>query len=211
MPPADGPARVGQQGVGHDVADQVDLLRPASLGEQAGHRVRGRGEQVVADPVGDDPVDLLGHRPVAAAQARLHVRQRDPELGGDQGAGQRRVDVADHDHHVGGQVGGERLEGRHHPAGLHRVGARARAEEVIGAAQAQVGEEHLAHRRVVVLAGVDQDDLGAPRLERVHDRLDLDEVGPGPRYADQPHESARTGSQSVSTFGPDSTRRQSST
>ena len=76
VPPGRGPVGVRQQGVHHDVADQVDLLDPASLGPQVGHRVRGRGEQVVAHPVGDDPVDLLGHRPVAAAQARFHVRQR---------------------------------------------------------------------------------------------------------------------------------------
>jgi len=37
--------------------------------------------------VGDDPVDLLGHHPVEAAQSRLHVRDGDPELGGGESAG----------------------------------------------------------------------------------------------------------------------------
>jgi hypothetical protein len=43
------------------------------------------------------------------------------------------------------------------------------------------------HRGVVVLAGVDQDDLRPSLLERVHHRLDLHVVRAGPRYADNSH------------------------
>ena len=51
--------------------------------------------------VGDDPVDLLGHRAVEAAQAGLDVGDRDAHLGRGQRRGQGRVDVAGDDHEVG--------------------------------------------------------------------------------------------------------------
>jgi hypothetical protein len=80
----------------------------------------------------------------------------------------------------GVQVGRQRLERRHHPAGLHGVAARARGEEVIGAADAEIGEEHVAHRRVVVLAGVHEDDLGPALGQCVHDRLTFMKLGRAP-------------------------------
>ena len=100
--PLAGPSGVHEQRVDHDVADEVDLRLRVSLGPQVGRRVVRRGEQVVADPVGDDPVDLLGHRPVAAAQAGLDMGGRRPQLRGDQGACQCRVHIANHDHIVRG-------------------------------------------------------------------------------------------------------------
>ena len=64
------------------------------LGAQVLDRGRRRREEPARQVVGDDPVDLLGHPPIEAAQAGLDVRDGQPELGGDQRAGQRRVRVA---------------------------------------------------------------------------------------------------------------------
>ena len=85
---------VRQQRVDHHVADQLDPVGRRALGEQVVDRVGGRGEEQIGERVGHEPVDLLGHRPVTAAQPRLDVGDRHAELGRTSGAGDRRVDVA---------------------------------------------------------------------------------------------------------------------
>ena len=71
------------------------------------------------------------------------------------------------------------LEPLHHASGLLRVRARADAEHVVGGGDAQFLEEDLGHRRVVVLAGVDQHrvELVGTSLELGDDRRRLHEVG----------------------------------
>src|SRR5207244_268175 len=102
-----GPVQVGQESVDHHVADQVDLVSPVTLCPQVGARVwRGR-EQVIADPVGDDPVDLFWHRPVPAAQAGFDVADQSATLGSNQGTGHGRVHVAHDQDRVGTQLGDE--------------------------------------------------------------------------------------------------------
>ena len=100
MSPPDRPVQVGQQRVGHDVAHEIDLVVSVPLGPQVGDRIRGWREEVVADPVDDDAVDLLGHRPVPAAQPGFDVREQGAGLRGDQRAGQGGVHVPDDHHHV---------------------------------------------------------------------------------------------------------------
>jgi hypothetical protein len=58
-------------------------------------------EQDLGELVGDDSVDLLGHRPVEAPETGLDVRERDPELRRSERSGQGRVDVARYEHEVG--------------------------------------------------------------------------------------------------------------
>ena len=77
----------------------------ASRGQPVAAQVRGRvvggRQQDGRELVGEDPVDLLGHRSIERAQPGLDVRDRDAPLGGDQRGGERRVDVSDHDDEVG--------------------------------------------------------------------------------------------------------------
>ena len=77
-----GPVDVGEQGVDHHVADaggsRSGAMPSASrLASASALGVNSKSGQ----PVGDDPVDLLRHRPVAGPQPRLHVGDRDPQLG----------------------------------------------------------------------------------------------------------------------------------
>ena len=65
--------------------------------------------------------------------------------------------------------------------------AEALAYDGVHSRGTELGEEHVAHRGVVVLPGVDQDDLRPAFFERVHHRLDLHEVRPRSRYADDSH------------------------
>ena len=98
-------------------------------------RLLGVDEEVVRELVGDDPVDLLRHRAVEAAQARLDVGDRDPELHRDERRRERRVDVAGDDHEVRALLLEDRLEALHHPRRLLRVRAGADAEQVVGLGQ----------------------------------------------------------------------------
>jgi hypothetical protein len=82
----------------------------------------------------------------------------DPDslLAGNQGARHGRVDVAIDHHPVGTQPIEDRLELEHDPGGLNRVGSGADPEIHVGLGKTQIGEEPVAHGRVVVLSGVDQ-------------------------------------------------------
>ncbi len=110
---------------------------------------------MIAELVGDDPVDLLGHRAVKAAQPGLDVRERNPELHRDQHDGQRGVHIAGHDHEVGALGLEHRLDALHHACGLHGMGARTDTENMIGNRKFELLDESVGHRPVVVLAGVD--------------------------------------------------------
>jgi hypothetical protein len=99
--------------------------------------------------VGDDAVDLFGHRHVAAAQAGLDVRHRDAGLLGHDGAGQRGVHVAHHHHGVGPVGGHMLLKGFHDARRLRRMAAAAAVEVHVGRRDAQFLEEHVAHVAVV--------------------------------------------------------------
>ena len=143
------------QGVDHRVADEVHALLGDALGAQVLDRLVAVQEEVLGELVGDDPVDLLGHRAVEAAQARLDVGDRDPHLRRGQRRRQGRVDVAGDEHQVGRLVDQDRLEALHHPRRLLGVAARADLEHVVGRRHPELLEEDLRHQPVVVLAGVD--------------------------------------------------------
>ena len=144
------------QRVDHRVADVVDPGRRAAFGEQVVARLGRVDEQELGELVGDDAVDLLGHRPVERAQARLDVSDRDEQLRGGERGGQRRVHVPGHEHDVRLRLEQHRLEPLHDRGGLLRVRSRADPERVVGVADAELLEEDLGHLAVVVLARVDE-------------------------------------------------------
>ena len=160
----------------------MDFAGVDTFGTQIVGGVAFGGEQEVGDLVGEDAVDLFGHAPVTAAKACLDVRDLNASLDRDERTAQRRVDVADDEHHIGGMVV-ERLVERSHDAGrLHGVARGADFEMKVGFGNLEVAEELGGHVVVVVLSGVDQphaDFRGIPR--RVNDRGDFHEVRPGAR------------------------------
>jgi hypothetical protein len=83
----------------------VDALAGEVLGGAALRR-----EQQVRELVGEQAVELFGHGAVAAAQAGLHVRHGDVQLGRAERGGEGGVDVADDDHEVGAFLEEHRLE-----------------------------------------------------------------------------------------------------
>ena len=123
---------VGQQGVDHGVADQVDPARVDTLVGQVVEALRAGHEQQVGQDVGDPSIDLFGHRHVEAPEAGLHVCHRDEQLGAHEGRRERRVHVAIDDHH-GRPVGHELVfECHEQRAGLVALTARPDTEADIG-------------------------------------------------------------------------------
>src|SRR5438067_4779199 len=108
------------------------------------------------------------------------MRDRRALLLGDDGAGERRIDVADHQHQVRRRGGEIALERKHDAAGLLGVRAAARLEAHIRRRDAKLLEEHAVHLAVVVLAGVDEPVIQALGVatEGADDRRDLHEIGP---------------------------------
>ena len=119
-----------------------------SIGEAIG------GEQIVAQHIGAEPVDLLRHAHVARAQSGLDMGHLDAELLGGDGAGHGRIDVADDDHQVG-----VFLRQTFSKAIMIRAVCSAWNPEptsrlMSGRGMPRSSKEGLAHALVVVLAGM---------------------------------------------------------
>jgi hypothetical protein len=108
--------------------------------------------------VGDDAVDLFGHRPVAAAEPRLDVSDSYAAAPGRGGAREGRADVSGHDDEVGLELRECLLELR-----KGRL-SRACLQLHVRPRQRQLREEHVLQQGVVVLAGVDKALLDVPTL-----------------------------------------------
>ena len=112
--------------------------------------------------VGDDAVELLGHRAVERAHAGLDVRDRDPRLRRGERARERRVRVAVDEHRVGPLVAQQRRRARRACAPVCSVFEPPPSPQL----DVRRGHVELAHedRRqlvVVVLAGVHEQLLVA--------------------------------------------------
>ena len=130
-----------------------------AFGAQVVGGVAFGGEQVVGNLIGQDAVDLFGHRAVAAAKARFDVRDLDAALHRDERARERRIHVADDEHDVGGMFVERFVERGHDARGLHGVAGRADFEVQVGLGNLQIAEELRRHVVVVVLPGVHQSQL----------------------------------------------------
>jgi hypothetical protein len=71
-----------------------------------------------------------------------------------------------------------RLEPNHDLRGLYRVGRRPHFEIDVRFGNPKLAKERIAHRFVVVLAGVDEGNADADRPKAIHHRRDLHEVRP---------------------------------
>ena len=123
--------------------------------------------------VDEDPVVLFGHCPVEAAQARLDVHDREPGGVRRQGAGQRGVGVALHDHRIRGQLREQVRELRRAAPDLLGAGQAAELQPVRGRREPEAVEEDLGQAVVVVLAGVDHDRGIAQAVDNAGELDDL--------------------------------------
>jgi len=140
----------------HDVADEADALGRRAFAPEIDVGVAATGEQQVGNGVRGHAVDLFGHGAVAAAQSGLDMRHADAEFDGHQRPGQGRVDVADDDEPIGPLALQQLAQRQHGPGRLFGMGPRSDAEEIIRPGHAEIGEKHVGHQRVVMLARMDQ-------------------------------------------------------
>ena len=170
-----------EQGVDHDIADEKDFFlgHPFPLQVFIGDAIRG--EQIVAQHVGAQAIDFLGHVHVPGAQARLDMGHLDSQLFSRDGAGHGGVDIPHHDDQIRLFPQADLFELDHDPGGLLGMGTATHFQIDIGLGHAEVVEEGFAHLLVVVLAGVDEEVLDFVRVS-VHgldDRGHFHEVGAG--------------------------------
>ncbi len=172
------------QGVDHRVADEPAAIGRDALGgagsppprRSAGRAARARWSTTT--------------RLISSGIVRSKLRSPDstwptaiPSFAAQRRRGEGRVDVAGDEDQVRALGAQHRLEPLEHPRGLLAVATGADPEHVVGLGHAELVEEDIRHRPVVVLAGVD-DDRGrrAEALASGGDhRRHLDEVRPASR------------------------------
>ena len=175
------PLSMTKQRVNHQVAHQKRLLGTNALaGEVVNPRPFGT-EQQITDCIGENAVDLLGHRAVTAPQPRFDVNQRNAQLHRHQATSNRPVHVTDHQHGVRSGPKHHGLERLHNLRRLHGVASRTHFQVEVRLGNAQVMKEEPAHVLVIVLPRVNQQRLnGIASTIRGHQRRNLHEVGTRP-------------------------------
>ena len=144
------PARGGSDASA--ITSPTTSIRPGdALLHERRPRALVRAEEQRCHAVDGDPVALLGHRQVAAAQPRLDVRDGDGARC--LGAGERRVRIAVHEHPVGQLALDRGGDPRPHRAGIGAV----QVEPVCRLREPELLEEDVGELSVVVLAGVEHD------------------------------------------------------
>ncbi len=101
-------------------------------------------EEVGREVVGDDAIDLLGHRAVEGAQSRFDVAEGNPLFRGNERDRRRGVDVSSDEDDVGSVLPADLLERRHDPGGLAGVRVGADLEVDVGPRHAELIEEDAA-------------------------------------------------------------------
>ena len=120
------------------------------------------------------------HRPIEAAQPCLDMAHAPSKLLGGERCGERRVDIARHEHNIRAEFLQQRLQPLEYPSGPSGVRPRADLGIGVGPGQSQLSEEHPRHRVVIVLPGVDEDVLDVrPFREAAGDGCHLHEVRAG--------------------------------
>ena len=188
--PLDGGPHVLEERVHHAVADEVHPLGSDALPSEVRVRALLGREEVGREMVGDDAIDLLGHRPVEGAQSRFDVAEGNPLLGGDERDRRRGVHVASDEDDVGPVLAADLLERRHDPGGLAGVRVGADFEVDVGPRHAELIEEDARHVFVVVLTGVHEEVRDPPLEDLLHDGRHLHEVRPSADDAQDLHATA---------------------
>src|SRR6267142_5344993 len=164
--------------VDHHVADEVDLVLADPLAEEVLTSTLLRDEQKLRDRIGQQSVDLFRHGSIVTAEPGLDVGHRNLELRGRDRCRQRRVHVTHHEDHVGALTFQDRLESLHDLCRLVRMGAGPDFERDVRRGNLEVVEELAGHRRIVVLARMDEQRRDPGILQHtLHQRRNLDEVG----------------------------------
>ena len=134
------------------------------------HRGIGGTEQKPGNAVGQDAVLFLRHRHVEGAQPRLHMNDRDQQLGCGDRARQGGVGVPVYHQVIRLLLQQDVLDPHHHGRGLLRMAPRSDAEVIVRPGNLQLFEKDIRHIAVVMLAGMHQQLLIFPPQRPGHRR-----------------------------------------
>ena len=173
-----GPFEVRQERVNHHVADEHDSLGIDSRTREIGDARRLRDEEPVGQGVGDDAVQLLGHRAVETPQSRFNMREGQAEFRRHERRRHGRRHVADHDNPIRAQIEQHRLQSPQDFGRLRNGAPRADSQVGDRRRNLQLAEKGLAHPLVVVLPGVHDGRRRAARRQGPRDGRHLHEIRP---------------------------------
>ena len=171
-----------QRDVDHHITDELDAAGRV-LALEVRDRCLRRAQQQVGEVIGQDAVELLGHRAVERPHPRLDMSHGDARLRRGEPARERRVRIAVDEQHIRPLGRQQRPECGEHARGLLRVRAAVDPELTLRPRDAELLDEHGAELVVVVLAGVDE-QLVVLGAQRARDRRRLDELRPVPDDGD---------------------------
>ena len=158
------------------VTGQHDLFGGDALGNKVGHGAPGRGAVQVGEDADDAPVDLLRHRAIMGAQARLDMHDRRARVVSGLRGGRDRVRVALDQDRRWRPLGEHAAEHLDHPADLGMARLAADAGQGLRLGEVRAGQEHPGEFLVAMLAGVQEPGF---RPQYSYNRRELDYFGPG--------------------------------
>src|SRR5712692_10737017 len=169
------------QGIDHHVADHENAAAGPTFFEEVLDGVFCRNQEIVGKCVGQDAVDLFGHRTVKAAESGLDVSYADTELRRGERNGDSGIDIAYHENQVRLAFDQNRLNTLQNFGGLRGVRARANFEIDVRGGDAHLAKENVGQLLVIVLAGVNEDGLDfRVALHLMHERRNFRKVGARP-------------------------------
>ena len=151
---------VEAQRIHQDVAhhEGLRLLRLFARGDA--RRAHAGGEEIVAEGIDDEPVDLLRHIDIKGTRASDEMSQGNGALLRNDGGGHRGSQIVDHNHHVYRMRIEEGVELGHHAA-RDLIEARAVDTQIeLRTRHLEVGKERGLQRGVILTAGIDHQTLG---------------------------------------------------
>ena len=189
-----------EQGVDHDVADEVDPLTLDPLGDQVLVGIWARSEQPLRQSIGEDAVDLLRHRPIPDRNPASTCATGIPTLDAASVAPRVALTSPTTTTMSAGVPYEMAFEPDEHASGLFGMSPGSDPELDIRRAHMQIFEEGSGHEFVVVLTGVYQLGGALTAVERGEQWSHLDEVRSSGNYAGDPrwrHRLVRSGSPST--------------
>ena len=179
----------GDQGIDHDIADEMDLVRSNTLRRRFSRPLSSVMKRRSA-------MASVRSRLISSGMVRSKLRSPAstcatgyPELDRGEGGREGGVHIAYHEHQIRKRREEDRLEPSHDLCRLDRVRRRTDSEVEVGGRNLQVAEQLARHRLVIVLARVDEERDDRRVAAHLPDqRGDLHEVRTGAGNGDDAHE-----------------------
>src|SRR5205814_468894 len=114
--------QISHESVDHDVADEADPGLSDTFATKVFVCILRWSQKQVSNGIGDETVNFLGHGAIETAQTSLDMRYSNAEFYSDQGAGERRVHIANHHEPIGFLSQHDFFKGEHDMGGLGCMG-----------------------------------------------------------------------------------------